>query len=92
MTIVDLGIAPGFEVQPVAFEALKKNGLIERYSMTGRQVIIYLRELKSGAPFTFDYTLRAKYPVKVKTPKSTVYQYYEPELRDEAPPVELEVF
>jgi len=34
---------------------------------------------------------RARYPVKVKTAAASVYQYYEPELRDETEPVELEV-
>ncbi len=91
MTIIDLGIPPGFEVITDAFEDLKKNGRIERYSTTGRQVILYLRELPGRTPFDFAYSLRAKYPVKVKTPPSQVYQYYEPDLRDEADPVELTV-
>ena len=39
----------------------------------------------------FTYCLRAKFSVKVKTPPSIIYQYYEPELRDETRPVELTV-
>jgi len=39
----------------------------------------------------FTWRLRAKFPVKVKTPRSTVYQYYEPDVRDETQPVELHV-
>jgi len=91
MTIVDLGIPPGFQVLPDAFEDLKNRQLIERYSMTGRQVILYFREIPSGKPVSFKYRLRAKFPVKAKAPKSVVYQYYEPELRDESQPVELTV-
>ena len=35
--------------------------------------------------------LKAKFPVKAKTPKSIAYQYYEPEIRAEAQPIEIEV-
>ncbi len=91
MTIVDLGIPPGFDVLPEAFDALKNNGVIQRWSMTGRQVILYFDTIEGRKPVNFTYTLRAKFPVKVKTPPSTVYQYYEPGLRDQASPVELTV-
>ena len=91
MTIVDLGIPPGFQVVPDAFEDLKNRQVIERYSMTGRQIILYFRAIPSGKPVSFKYQLRAKFPVKAKAPRSVVYQYYEPELRDESPPVELTV-
>jgi uncharacterized protein YfaS (alpha-2-macroglobulin family) len=91
MTIIDLGIPPGFDVLTDAFDELKARGLIERWSMTGRQVILYVRELRSGRPLTFKYRLKARYPVKVKTPRSRVYQYYEPEINDTAEPVEIVV-
>ena len=91
MTIVDLGIPPGFDIIPDAFQALKDKGVIGRYSMTGRQAILYFEQIEGGAPVRFTYQLKAKFPVKVKTPPSTVYQYYEPDVRDEAAPVELEV-
>jgi hypothetical protein len=89
MTIVDLGVPPGFEIVPDAFQALKDKGVIARYSMTGRQVILYFETIEGGKPVEFTYRLRAKFPVKVKTPPSAVYQYYEPEVRGEAQPVEL---
>jgi len=91
MTIVDLGIPPGFDVLPEYFQGLKDEGMIEKYSITGRQVILYFREIKSEEPVVFSYELKAKFPVKAKTPKSTAYQYYEPEIRAEAQPVELVV-
>lgn len=91
MTIVDLGLPPGFELLPDAFETLRTRGVIERYSVTGRQVILYFRELQGGQPVVFTHRLRAKFPVKAKTPRSVVYQYYEPALRDTAAPVELNV-
>jgi hypothetical protein len=91
MTIVDLGIPPGFQVQTAAFQALKDRGVIERYSVTGRQVILYFSEIHSGRPVVFDYRLKAKFPVRAKTPVSTAYQYYEPEVRAEAVPVQLTI-
>jgi len=91
MTLVDLGIPPGFEVLPEAFQKMKDAGSIERFTLTGRQVILYVREIPGGKPLSFTYQLRAKFPVKAKTPPTTVYQYYEPTLRDETRPVVLTV-
>ncbi|MDE2713662.1 MAG: MG2 domain-containing protein [Verrucomicrobiota bacterium] len=91
MTLVDLGIPPGFAVMPEYFQGLKDEGIIEKYSMNGRQVTLYFREISSEQPIEFSYELKAKFPVKAKTPKSTAYQYYEPEIRAEAQPVEIEV-
>ncbi|MBN1675674.1 MAG: hypothetical protein JXR37_31820 [Kiritimatiellae bacterium] len=91
MTIVDLGVPPGFEVETAGFEALKQREVIERYSVTGRQVILYFRQIRGGEPVTFAYRLKAKYPIRAKTPVSQAYQYYEPEVRAQAQPVVLTV-
>ncbi len=91
MTIVDLGIPPGFALIPETLEQLKAKGLVEDYSVTSRQVILYCREIENGVPLTFALGLRALYPLRVKTPPSAVYPYYEPELRSEAAPRELVV-
>lgn len=91
MTIVDLGLPPGFEVQADGFQALKDRGVIEQYSVTGRQVILYFRELPAGKPVSFEYRLRAKYPVKAKAPGASAYQYYEPAVRSSTSPFEITV-
>ena len=91
MTIVDLGLPPGFDVVTADFDRLKDEGLIQRYSVTGRQVILYFESIPGNEPVEFTYHLRAKYPVKAKTPPTEIYQYYEPDLRDETEPVEIEV-
>ena len=91
MTIVDLGIPPGFQVLTEAFDTLKKKGIIEKYTLTGRQVTLYFRTIPGGKPITFEYRLRAKYPVRAKTPPSRTYQYYEPEVNAEAQPVLLTI-
>jgi uncharacterized protein YfaS (alpha-2-macroglobulin family) len=91
MPIVDLGIPPGLEVLAESFDQFKSDGLIERYSVAARQVILYFREIESGRPVEFSFQMKAKYPVRAKTPPSTAYQYYGPEIRNQAEPVVLTV-
>jgi alpha-2-macroglobulin-like protein len=91
MAMVDLGIPPGFEVDTSAFEVMQQKEQIAKFEATGNQVILYLRELSASAPFQFNYSLRAKYPLRVQTPPSAVYEYYQPQNRAQTKPVELRV-
>ncbi|MBN2589931.1 MAG: hypothetical protein JXA96_08705 [Sedimentisphaerales bacterium] len=91
MIIVDLGLPPGFTLIPENLNKLTEQGVIEKYSTTGRQIIIYLREVDHAKPVKIEYQLLAKYPLKAKTPKSVVYEYYNPDIRVEYAPIELEV-
>jgi hypothetical protein len=91
MVIVDLGIPPGFTVDAGDFAELVGQKKIEKYSVTSRQVTLYLGDVKPGDVKTYEYTLRPKYPVKAKTPATVAYEYYTPERRAEAKPVELTV-
>jgi hypothetical protein len=90
MAIVDLGIPPGFNVDTSAFEAMRERNEIAKFESTGQQVILYFRELAATAPFHFSYCLRAKYPLRVQTPPSAVYEYYQPKNRAETKPVTLQ--
>jgi uncharacterized repeat protein (TIGR01451 family) len=89
MVIVDLGLPPGFTVMAEDLNALVNNNVMEKYSMTGRQIIVYLREVPADQPITFKYKLMARFPIKAKSAKSVVYEYYDPDVRDEAPPQEI---
>ena len=91
MAIVDLGIPPGFDVDAAAFEAMQEQGRIAKFEVTGNQVILYLRELSETTPFQFEYALRAKYPLRVQTPPSTVYEYYQPQNQAQSRPDILQV-
>ncbi len=91
MVIVDLGLPPGFTLIPDRLNALVETGVVEKYSTTGRQIIVYLREVEKGSPVTVEYQLLAKYPLKAKTTKSAAYEYYNPEIRAEEAPIELTV-
>jgi hypothetical protein len=91
MVIVDLGIPPGFTVDSGDFaEMVGKNG-VQKFSVTSRQVTLYLGDVKPGDAKTFEYTLKPKYPIKAKSPASVVYEYNTPENRGTSAPVELTV-
>ncbi len=91
MIIVDLGLPPGFVLLTESLDALVSEGKIQKYDTTGRQIIVYLEELSRGAPVTISYELLAKYPLQAKTARSSVYEYYNPQSRAEADPVEINV-
>ncbi len=91
MIIVDLGLPPGFTLLPAALDQLVEAKSIEKYSITGRQIIVYLDHLNVDEPVKIKYQLLAKYPLKAKTTQSTVYEYYDPDSRAETNPVELSV-
>jgi hypothetical protein len=91
MVIVDLGNPPGFEVQTGDLENLVSKKKLAKFSLTGRQVIVYIDRVNPGETVTFDYRLKAKFPLKAKTPKSAAYEYYTPNIRSESQPVEMVV-
>jgi len=91
MALVDLGIPPGFSVLSEDLDRLVEGGVISRYELAGRQIIIYLEDFSSQQKLQFDYRLRARYPIKAKTPGSTVYDYYTPATRGQQQPVVMVV-
>jgi uncharacterized protein YfaS (alpha-2-macroglobulin family) len=91
MVIVDLGIPPGFDVATDDFDKLVSAKTIQKYSLTGRQVIVYLDKVDSAQPVKFAYHLKAKYPLKAQSPASQAYAYYNPEIQSTAKPQELVV-
>jgi uncharacterized protein YfaS (alpha-2-macroglobulin family) len=91
MVIVDLGIPPGFDALTEDLDKLTESKLIQKYSSTNRQIIAYLDKVEAGKPIEFSYRLKARFPLRAQTPRSVVYQYYNPEIRDVAAPVEMVV-
>jgi hypothetical protein len=79
MLIVDLGVPPGFTPVTEDLEALKAKGNIQKYQLTGRQVILYLDGLAAHKTLTLTYKLEARYPVKVQGAEARVYEYYNPQ-------------
>ncbi|MFH0965396.1 MAG: MG2 domain-containing protein [Planctomycetota bacterium] len=91
MVIVDVGIPPGFTPLPDGLEKLVAAKTVQKYSLTGRQIIFYLDTIAARGKVALTYSLAARFPVRAKTPKATVYQYYAPDQRADAQPVELVV-
>lgn len=91
MVIVDLGIPPGFSADAGDFAELMTGGVVKRYSLTANQATLYLGDVQPGQRVSWRYHLKAKYPLKAKTPESTAYEYYSPQTRSSVQPVELEV-
>ena len=79
MVLLDLAVPPGFEVLRQDLDAAVAEERIERYRIAGRQIIVYLEEIKAGASFALTYRLRATTPVKAQSGLSRVYEYYEPQ-------------
>ena len=83
MALIDLGVPPGFTVLTEDLSRLVEQGVIARYELTGRQIIIYLEDFSSSpepgaAPLRFSYRLRARFPMRAQTPPSSAYDYYNP--------------
>jgi hypothetical protein len=91
MVMLDLGIAPGFTVDPGDFAEMVGKNKIKKFEVTARQVIIYLGDVRPGDELTFEYVLRPRYPLRARTPATTAYEYNTPGVRSVANPVELVV-
>jgi hypothetical protein len=68
-----------------------KSGRLEKFNQTATQAILYFDSFAPGETVELQYRLRAKYPIRAKTFRSRVYEYYDPEVSSEAKPVGLEV-
>jgi uncharacterized protein YfaS (alpha-2-macroglobulin family) len=97
MVMVDLGIPPGFDLLSEDLQdyqeksAHHKSGHLSKFSLTATQALLYFDSFAPGEVVTLKYRLRAKYPIRARTFKSRVYEYYDPEIASVARPVQLEV-
>jgi len=95
--LIDLGIPPGFAVVTEDLNALLSRyedvpedyefPTIERYELTGRQILIYISNLSHEHSLTFSYRMQAKYPITAQAPASNAYDYYNPDIRGDAAPI-----
>jgi hypothetical protein len=91
MALIDLGVPPGFDVLTEDLGRLVEQGVIARYELTGRQVIVYVEDLSSEVPLRFSTRLRARFPLRAQTPPSSAYDYYNPETVMVREPLEVTV-
>jgi CD109 antigen len=84
MIVLDVSIPTGFEAVTDSIVAItQKMPDIKRYDIAGRKVIFYVENMKPGEKITFDFQVRALYPVKAKGVTSTAYSYYKPDIKGE---------
>lgn len=79
MPLIDLGVPPGFTVIPDRLDAAVQAKTISKYTLAARQVIVYLEKLDPGQTVTLTYQIKARFPIKARTPLSKAYPYYNPE-------------
>ncbi|MFH1743563.1 MAG: MG2 domain-containing protein [bacterium] len=80
MVILDVGIPPGFRAETPDLDDAVKAEKIAKYTVTGRQVTIYLRYLNTDEPFTIEFPMKARLVIAAKSPESKIYEYYNPEV------------
>jgi CD109 antigen len=84
MIVLDISVPTGFAPVTDSIDALlEQMPNIKRYDVAGRKVIFYIENMKPGQQITFDFQVRALYPVKAKGVLSTAYSYYQPDVRGE---------
>ena len=97
MVMVDLGIPPGFDLLSEDLQgyqeksASMKSGRLEKFNQTATQAILYFNSFAAGETVQLKFRFRAKYPIRVRTFQSGVYEYYDPDVKSVARPVALEV-
>jgi uncharacterized protein YfaS (alpha-2-macroglobulin family) len=97
MVMVDLGVPPGFDLLSEDLQEFQqqttnsRSGHLSKFSLTATQAILYFDSLAAQETVKLKYRLRAKYPIRARTFKSRVYEYYDPEVSAVARPVQLEV-
>ncbi len=68
MVMLDLPIPPGFAVESDSLQRLIDARQIERYQLTPRQIIVYLRSLEPNRPLTLKYRFKSTVPAVVALP------------------------
>jgi hypothetical protein len=97
MVMVDLGIPPGFDLLSEDLQSIQERtagvntGRLEKFSLTATQAILYFNALAPHQDVVIKIRLRAKYPIRVHTFQSRLYEYYDPDVNSIARPVKLEV-
>jgi CD109 antigen len=92
MVVLDVSVPTGFAPVTGSIEEIvemKEN--IKRYEIAGRKVIFYIENMLPGDIVSFEFLVKALYPVKAKSVSSQAYSYYKPEIRGETLSQELSI-
>ncbi len=81
MTVLDIAVPTGFAAVRESIEQMTKSQpKIKRFDISGRKIIFYLENLQPGDQVSFNFRIKALYPVKAKGVTSQAYSYYQPEI------------
>jgi len=79
--VIDVSVPTGFAADKESIDkVLTLQDIIKRYDVSGRKVIFYVDNIKAGGQLSFDFLVKALYPVKAKGVESQAYSYYTPEI------------
>jgi hypothetical protein len=91
MVLVSLGLPPGFALVTQDLAALRVEGTISEFEVTGKQIILYFNAIPAGEPTVLSYSLVAQYPIKAQTGGSEVHLYYDSQTNAEEASQQIEV-
>ncbi len=84
MTVLDVSVPTGFAPVTESIAAVvEADDNIKRFETAGRKVIFYIENLLPGDRVTFDFYVKALYPVKAQAVTSQAYSYYQSDIKGE---------
>ena len=84
MVVLDVAVPTGFAPVLDTLERLTaEHPQVKRHEIAGRKVIIYLENVRPGAPLELRFAARAQYPARARPVTSQAYSYYTPHWRGE---------
>ncbi len=77
MVLADVAIPTGFESVRSSLDRLVAEEVVQRVEVAGRKHIFYIEGLDRFEELTFDFQIRALYPVRAEAGISKAYEYYD---------------
>jgi hypothetical protein len=86
MLLAEIGLPPGADVSRESIDrSMQADGSISRYDILPDRIIVYFWSKPGGTKFNFSF--RPRYGIDAQTPRSVVYDYYNPEAQAIAVPL-----
>lgn len=89
MVMIDVGVPPGFRVERPDLDAYVNKGVIEKFTIMSRQLLIYIESMDAGKSIEIDIPMKATLPMTAKAPESSMYEYYNPEVKSISTPQDI---
>jgi uncharacterized protein YfaS (alpha-2-macroglobulin family) len=78
MVMLELPVPAGFALVADDLDKLVNEGRIDKFQLTPRGAVVYLRSAEPNKPLELAYRLRATSPARVSVAGARVYAYYDP--------------